>query len=128
MLRHHFARQTSHAVLDQLLSVAQIDRNASLLDDLHPALIGLLESVRYLCGMESLFKQLLTSEQEGPSHHNDGRGAVTCLHILSLGNLNELDYSRSYHAGYRMDDLQFLQNSSAVVRNEHLSIALLNLK
>ena len=83
-------RERSDRVLDELVTVVEVNRLGDLINNFHGLSVSNLEAIRDSGGVKALGHQFSACLEEGTSHNDDGSGSITSLNVLSLGNLDQL--------------------------------------
>ena len=83
-------RERSDRVLDELVTVVEVNRLGDLINNFHGLSVSNLEAIRDSGGVKALGHQFSACLEEGTSHNDDGSGSITSLNVLSLGNFDQL--------------------------------------
>lgn len=109
----------SDSVLDELVSVVEIDWLGDVLDDFLGLGDGNLESVRDGSWVETLSHQILDGSQKSSSNNDNGGSSVTSLNILGLGDFDE-------HSSGWVNNFHLLEDGGSIVGNDNLSLGILD--
>jgi hypothetical protein len=108
VLRHNLRAEGGDGILNELLTIVQIDRLSHAVDNFESLSQGNLETIGDSRGMNTLSQEVLASLEEGSGNNDDRGGTVTSLNVLSLRNLDE-------HLSGRVDYFHLLKNGGTVI-------------
>ena len=108
MLRHNLRAERGDGVLNELLTIVQINRLSHAVDNFESLSQGNLETIGDSRGMDTLSQEVLASLEEGSGNYDNRGGTVTSLNVLSLRNLDE-------HLSGRVDYLHLLKDGGTVI-------------
>jgi len=108
VLRYDFRAQRGNSILNELLTVVEVNRLSHTINDFKSLSKSNLETIRYSRRVNSLGKEILASLEESTSNNDNRCGTITSLNILSLRNLDE-------HLGGRMDYFHLLKDGGTIV-------------